>query len=212
MMEPTQTSEGAELTHLDAASTLLVDVQDRTRQLDRDVALHHTVVRRVLAELDAQGPSEAGDVIHSLLWHSVLLNKRADRFAQEIMASKAATSPATKKRTKRSSAPGVPVPPGLRFSPKVGDRFIASMSTNPSSLLYCEVEEKISANEIRCVVNNGGWYLTFNSKGMSGLDDPAIQWRVVLLLPARLPGVRSMDDYERVLAVAQEQLKKQALV
>lgn len=55
-------------------SSLLKDVGSRERLLPIDAALDPTVVRRVLLNLDALGPSEVGDVIQSLLWHSQLMN------------------------------------------------------------------------------------------------------------------------------------------
>lgn len=78
------------MTNISAFSGLLVhlDKQNRPRILDRDDACEASEVARVLASLDALGPSEAGDVIHSLLWRAALAENRAQRFAQELMCLK----------------------------------------------------------------------------------------------------------------------------
>lgn len=79
-------------------SELLNALQDRPRMLGRDEAHHPATVQRVLGALDASGPSEAGDVIHSLLWRCAILDNRAQRFAKELMARSgggAAEEPAT---------------------------------------------------------------------------------------------------------------------
>lgn len=70
-------------------SALLNQLQSRARILDRDQAYHPTTVCQVLTTLDSTGPSEAGDVIHSLFWHATLVSKRAHRFSLEIMALQA---------------------------------------------------------------------------------------------------------------------------
>jgi hypothetical protein len=70
----------------DPHGDLLRDLVDRPRILDRDVAHHHTSVRRILAALDAAGPTEAGDCIHSLFWRMILAEQRAARFARELAA------------------------------------------------------------------------------------------------------------------------------
>jgi len=50
---------------------LLARLETRERLLNRHEAAHPATVERVLAALDAVGPSESGDVIHSLLWKKV---------------------------------------------------------------------------------------------------------------------------------------------
>jgi hypothetical protein len=50
---------------------LLAQLEKRSRLLNRHEAAHPMTVERVLAALDAIGPSEAGDVIQSLLWAKV---------------------------------------------------------------------------------------------------------------------------------------------
>ena len=190
---------------------LLRDLQDRLRLLDRDVACEASTVRRVLAELDAKGPSEAGDVIHSLLWLSLLNAERANRFAKELCAQKwggeNAKAPVPKAKARMEPGLGTPFEPGALFSPKAGDRFLANADQNPRNYLYCEVKEKRSGGKAYCQVVNGGWYLEFNNKGEGRYpEDPRIA-RVRLLLPQKLQGVRSMDDYERVIAVGDQQLR-----
>lgn len=59
---------------------LLARLERRPRLLDRHEAAHPMTVERVLAALDAVGPSEAGDVIHSLLWKKV----QADHLAASL--------------------------------------------------------------------------------------------------------------------------------
>ena len=54
-----------------ADNALLGRLEKRARILGKYVAAHPMTVERVLAELDATGPSEAGDVIQSLLWEKV---------------------------------------------------------------------------------------------------------------------------------------------
>lgn len=68
---------------------MLANLNERPRILDRDEAHHLTTVHRVLAELDVKGPSEAGDVIHSLLWRCAIVDGRARRFANELKKSQA---------------------------------------------------------------------------------------------------------------------------
>lgn len=63
---------------------LLTEIKERTRIIDRDVAHHPDTVRRVLSGLDAAGPSEAGDVIHSLLWRCAILEDRSRRFGKAL--------------------------------------------------------------------------------------------------------------------------------
>jgi len=63
---------------------LLTEIVNRPRILDRDSALEPDVIRTVLAALDAEGPSQVGDVLHSLLWRAQLLDNRAKRFGQEL--------------------------------------------------------------------------------------------------------------------------------
>jgi len=67
-----------------AHNRLLAEISERSRLLGRDVASHPKTVRRVLADLDSKGPSEAGDVIHSLLFELALAQVRAARFADEL--------------------------------------------------------------------------------------------------------------------------------
>lgn len=69
--------------HLTMAE-LVAQLSDRPRKTDRDLALDPDFISRTLAELDKSGPSEIGDVIHSLVWRSNLLEARANRFAKEI--------------------------------------------------------------------------------------------------------------------------------
>ena len=65
---------------------ILRDNTGRACLLGRDVAHHPKTIRRVLEELDSTGPTEAGDVIHSLVWRLVLEERRAARFADELMS------------------------------------------------------------------------------------------------------------------------------
>jgi hypothetical protein len=68
----------------DPYNALLRDYEHRSRLLGRDVAHHPRTIRRVLDALDASGPTEAGDVIQSLVWRLVLAKLRADRFVKEL--------------------------------------------------------------------------------------------------------------------------------
>lgn len=64
---------------------ILRENEQRRRLLGRDVAHHPVTIRRVLAEhRRANGLSEAGDVIQSLVWRLVLADQRAARFSDEL--------------------------------------------------------------------------------------------------------------------------------
>lgn len=73
-------------------SSLLKEVENRSRLLSIDAALDPSVVRRVLLSLDEQGASEAGDVIQSLLWHSQLMNNWSRKFEVEVKPKQASFS------------------------------------------------------------------------------------------------------------------------
>jgi hypothetical protein len=70
---------------LEASSELLKQFESRARLLDRDAAYHPSTVRSALEALDKVGPSEIGDIIHSLFWHATLVERRAHRFSQAIL-------------------------------------------------------------------------------------------------------------------------------
>lgn len=63
---------------------LLARVKVRVRLLNSHEAAHPVTVERVLAALDAVGPSEAGDVIQSLLWKKVQSDHLAASLSDEI--------------------------------------------------------------------------------------------------------------------------------
>ena len=65
-------------------NAILRENEHRQRLLGCDEAHHPATIRRVLAELDANGPSEAGDVVQSLVWWVVLADQRAARFVDEL--------------------------------------------------------------------------------------------------------------------------------
>lgn len=78
----------------DPDAKLLIDVQHRVRLLDRDIGHDHRTVRRLLQKLDATGPSEVADCIQSLQWRATLAERRAKRFAKELL-NRRAPRPAT---------------------------------------------------------------------------------------------------------------------
>lgn len=63
---------------------LVTKLANRPRITDRDLALEPEFLERILAQLDQSGPSEIGDVIHSLIWRANLLEVRSVRFSKEI--------------------------------------------------------------------------------------------------------------------------------
>ena len=67
-------------------NALLREWRGRVRTTGRDVASHPQTLRRVMAALDAGGPSEAGDCIQSLVFELEIARNRAQRFADELMA------------------------------------------------------------------------------------------------------------------------------
>jgi len=64
-------------------NALLREWQHRVRTMGRDVAHHPKTLRSVMADLDAIGPSEAGDCIQSLVFELQIARSRAQRFADE---------------------------------------------------------------------------------------------------------------------------------
>lgn len=71
-------------------NALLREWQRRPRTMGRDVASHPITIRRIMETLDANGPSEAGDCIHSLVFELQIAMNRAQRFADELMKYKSA--------------------------------------------------------------------------------------------------------------------------
>lgn len=67
-------------------SALLREWQHRERTMGRDVAHHPQTLRRVMADLDALGPSESGDCIQSLVFELEIARNRAKRFADELIS------------------------------------------------------------------------------------------------------------------------------
>jgi hypothetical protein len=103
--------------------------------------------------------------------------------------------------------PGLVVPDNAVFRLKAGDRFIALKSCGEHEYLYCEVLEKTESRGARCSVINGGWTIRFSRKGRAPYR--AGQHATIrMLLPRCLRGVRSMANYERVLEVAEKQLRR----
>ena len=84
-----------------AENALLARLTSRTRILGKYVAAHPVTVERVLRALDVSGPSEAGDVIHSLLWACVEAQHRA-----AVMADMLAEIDATPNANVTGLAPG----------------------------------------------------------------------------------------------------------
>lgn len=70
---------------MSAHNQLLHEWQDRPRLLGRDTGHHPQTLRRVVAELDAGGPSEAADCIQSLVFELEIVRNRANRFAEELL-------------------------------------------------------------------------------------------------------------------------------
>ena len=62
---------------------VLRDFSNRERTVGRDRAAHPGFVAKVLADLDAVGPSVAGDVIQSLVFSLQVAMNRAEMFAEE---------------------------------------------------------------------------------------------------------------------------------
>jgi len=67
-------------------NALLREWQFRHRVMPRDVASHPKTLGRVMAEMDTDGPSEAGDCIQSLVFELQIARERAKRFADELMS------------------------------------------------------------------------------------------------------------------------------
>lgn len=63
---------------------LLGKLTERSRLLGKYEAAHPATVERVLAALDAVGPSEAGDVIQSLLWELVTTEQLAAQLSEML--------------------------------------------------------------------------------------------------------------------------------
>lgn len=73
-------------------NALLAKLVDRARLLGKYTAAHPVTVERVLADLDRLGPSESGDVIHSLLWAAVEAQHRAAVMADMLGSGASLTS------------------------------------------------------------------------------------------------------------------------
>ena len=65
-------------------ASLVNQLQNRVRLIGRDEALELSKVEDALAALDALGPSEIGDIVHSLLWRTTLLEDRASRYEIQL--------------------------------------------------------------------------------------------------------------------------------
>lgn len=103
--------------------------------------------------------------------------------------------------------PGLVVPAGAVFRLKIGDRFIALHSFGSHEYIYCEVVEKLESGGVLCSVLNGGWMIRFSRKGRARYR-AGVEANIRMLLPQSLRGVRSMANYERVLEVAEKQLRR----
>jgi len=94
----------------------------------------------------------------------------------------------------------------LRLRP--GDRFVADWTDQAElAQLYCEVVER-TGKTYQCFILNGFWTLRFNLHGEARHNGRLA--RVRLLLPTKLTRVADMGDSDRVLTVAERQLRKAA--
>jgi hypothetical protein len=96
-------------------------------------------------------------------------------------------------------------PAGSRIMLCTGDRFAARWSNEDEVGLCCEVLRKRGGKH-ECLILNGAWGLTFNDQGIAKHGDRIAT--IVYILPKKLKNVARMDDWDRVLAVVEQQLRK----
>lgn len=102
---------------------------------------------------------------------------------------------------------GVVPPAGARIMLRAGDWFAATWEGSGEVGLCCEVIRK-RGNRYECRVLNGAWGLTFNEKGQAKHRESTAS--IVYLLPKKLTNVADMQDWDRLLAVVEQQLRKYA--
>lgn len=94
---------------------------------------------------------------------------------------------------------------GARIMLRAGDWFAAKWENEDEVGLCCEVVRK-RGKRYDCHILNGAWGLTFNEQGQAKHGDRTAS--IVYLLPKKHTNVANMQDWDRLLAVVEQQLRK----
>lgn len=94
---------------------------------------------------------------------------------------------------------------GDRIMLRAGDRFAATWAGEDEIGLCCRVIRK-RGRKYQCMILNGAWGLTFDEDGQAKHRERTA--KIVMLLPRKLANVADMDDWDRVLQVVDQQLRK----